>query len=103
MVHVVSTSLIVFSAAITILETLPALHSHSYSRGGGEGFDPGRVWFGIETALVAMFTVEYIARALAWSTDWRRFLGWFGCELPCSACKVLVNLTLYDNSVLCDH
>lgn len=42
LVHIATTSLIVFSAAVTVLETIPALHSRE-----------GRVWFGIETALVS--------------------------------------------------
>ncbi|KZV99977.1 voltage-gated potassium channel [Exidia glandulosa HHB12029] len=65
-IHFVTTFLIVFSALVTILETLPIFHSRG-----------DRVWFGIETSLVALFTVEYVARVLAWSTSWSSFLGWF--------------------------
>ncbi|THH09104.1 hypothetical protein EW145_g2253 [Phellinidium pouzarii] len=64
-VHVAITSLILFSAVVTVLETIPAFHSTSPS-----------VWFGIETGLVALFTVEYIARALAWSSSWTLLMGW---------------------------
>lgn len=65
-IHLATTFLIIFSALVTILETLPMFHSRG-----------DRVWFGIETSLVALFTVEYIARVLAWSTSWSSFLGWF--------------------------
>ncbi|KAG8924171.1 hypothetical protein FRC02_010610 [Tulasnella sp. 418] len=66
-VHVASTGLICFSAFITILETLPPFHK-----------TPTSVWFGIETALVVIFTVEYICRALAHSETWREYFRWSG-------------------------
>ncbi|KIP08581.1 hypothetical protein PHLGIDRAFT_104059 [Phlebiopsis gigantea 11061_1 CR5-6] len=66
LVHVVTTSLIVISAAVTILETIPSSHYIS-----------GSVWFGLETSLVALFTVEYIARAVAHSYTWSNFAKWF--------------------------
>ncbi|KAG8949520.1 hypothetical protein FRC04_008453 [Tulasnella sp. 424] len=66
-IHVTSTALIVFSAFITILETLPAFHA-----------TPSYVWFGIETSLVVLFTVEYIGRLLAHSESWSELLGWAG-------------------------
>ncbi|THH14913.1 hypothetical protein EW146_g5479 [Bondarzewia mesenterica] len=47
LIHVSTTTLIVFSALVTILETVPAFHSIS-----------GSIWFGLETSLVALFTVE---------------------------------------------
>ncbi|EJD48332.1 voltage-gated potassium channel [Auricularia subglabra TFB-10046 SS5] len=65
-VHVATTALIIFSALVTILETLPMFHTRG-----------DRVWFGMETSLVALFTVEYIARVLAWSSSWSAFFGWF--------------------------
>ncbi|KAJ7074164.1 hypothetical protein C8F01DRAFT_1099454 [Mycena amicta] len=34
------------------------------------------VWFGLETSLVAMFTMEYIARCLAWSGTWMSLVRW---------------------------
>ncbi len=69
LVHVVVTALIVFSALITILETVPgALRSL-----------PGGVWFGLETGLVALFTVEYVARCAATSYSWSGLFGWVGC------------------------
>jgi hypothetical protein len=65
LVHFASTSLIVFSAIVTILETVPSFHSIS-----------PRVWFGLETSLVLLFTVEYAARAVAWSSSWISLVKW---------------------------
>ncbi|KAH9991133.1 hypothetical protein BJV77DRAFT_554733 [Russula vinacea] len=64
LVHVLVTVVIVFSALVTILETVPgALHSL-----------PGGLWFGLETSLVALFTVEYVARCAATSYSWSGLL-----------------------------
>jgi hypothetical protein len=69
LVHVLVTVLIVFSALVTVLETVPgALHSL-----------PGGLWFGLETSLVALFTVEYVARCAATSYSWSGLFGWVGC------------------------
>ena len=69
LVHVLVTVVIVFSALVTILETVPgALHSL-----------PGGLWFGLETSLVALFTVEYVARCAATSYSWSGLFGWVGC------------------------
>lgn len=68
-IHVASTTAIVFSACVTILETLPPFHA-----------TPTHVWFGIETSLVVLFTVEYIARLLAHSETWGDLFRWCGCE-----------------------
>ncbi|KAJ7775034.1 hypothetical protein B0H16DRAFT_1362395 [Mycena metata] len=65
LVHILVTFLVVLSAIVTVLETVPAFHSIQTS-----------VWFGLETSLVALFTIEYIARCLAWSGTWRSLLGW---------------------------
>ncbi|KAG1724285.1 hypothetical protein EDD22DRAFT_933740 [Suillus occidentalis] len=65
LVHLASTSLIVFSAIVTILETVPSFHSIS-----------PRVWFGLETSLVLLFTVEYSARSVAWSSSWISLAKW---------------------------
>ncbi|KAI6030617.1 hypothetical protein F5J12DRAFT_801813 [Pisolithus orientalis] len=65
LVHFASTSLIVFSAIVTILETVPSFHTIS-----------PRVWFGLETSLVALFTVEYSARLFAWSSSWITLVKW---------------------------
>jgi potassium voltage-gated channel Shal-related subfamily D member 2 len=67
LIHILTTSLILLSALVTILETVPALRGVS---GGGQ------IWFGIETSLVAIFTVEYIARCVAWSSTWLGLLKW---------------------------
>ncbi|KAF9546671.1 voltage-gated potassium channel [Agrocybe pediades] len=64
-IHMLTTFLIVFSAFITVLETVPAVHSISM-----------RVWFGVETSVVALFTVEYITRCLAWSSTWSTLFSW---------------------------
>ncbi|KAF8956806.1 hypothetical protein BDZ97DRAFT_1847600 [Flammula alnicola] len=63
--HMFLTFLIVFSAFITVIETVPAVHSIST-----------KVWFGVETSVVALFTVEYIARCLAWSYSWSSLFQW---------------------------
>ncbi|KAJ7164776.1 hypothetical protein C8R43DRAFT_1122653 [Mycena crocata] len=65
LVHVLMTALIVVSAIVTVLETVPAFHSIKTS-----------VWFGLETSLVALFTIEYIARCLAWSGSWMSLFRW---------------------------
>ncbi|KAI0754725.1 voltage-gated potassium channel [Daedaleopsis nitida] len=67
LVHFFITFLIAFSAVITVLETVPAFHSIS-----------GSFWFGLETTLVVLFTIEYIGRCLAHTTSWRRFFKWIG-------------------------
>jgi hypothetical protein len=69
LVHVLVTALIVFSALVTILETVP----------GTLRSLPGGIWFGLETSLVALFTVEYIARCAATSYSWSGLFGWVGC------------------------
>ncbi|OSX59638.1 hypothetical protein POSPLADRAFT_1048138 [Postia placenta MAD-698-R-SB12] len=66
-VHVLTTSLIVISAVVTVLETIPSFHSI-----------PPQIWFGLETALVVLFTVEYVARCVAHSADLWTFFRWFG-------------------------
>jgi hypothetical protein len=68
LVHVLVTALITFSALVTILETVPVFHSL-----------PGGIWFGIETSLVALFTVEYVARCAATSYSWSALFAWVGC------------------------
>jgi len=68
LVHVLVTGLIAFSALVTILETVPAFHSL-----------PVGIWFGLETSLVALFTVEYVARCAATSYSWSALFAWVGC------------------------
>ncbi|TRM57876.1 hypothetical protein BD626DRAFT_464267 [Schizophyllum amplum] len=65
LMHVFITALIVFSALVTVLETVPAFHSVGPA-----------VWFGLESALVALFTAEYVARCVAHSTTWRGLMKW---------------------------
>lgn len=69
LVHIFTTFLIILSAVITVLETVPAVRSIS-----------GRVWFGLETSVVALFTVEYIARWVAWSNTWSSLFSWVFCK-----------------------
>ncbi|KAB5594261.1 Potassium voltage-gated channel family protein [Ceratobasidium theobromae] len=70
-IHFFSTFLIAFSACVTTLETLPSLRSSSE-----------RVWFGIETALVALFTLEYAARCFAHSETWIQLWNWATSFFP---------------------
>lgn len=67
-IHFTTTSLIVISALVTVLETVPAFHYISPA-----------TWFGLETSLVALFTVEYVARSVAWSYSWSSLARWVGC------------------------
>ncbi|KAF8625611.1 hypothetical protein AX17_006797 [Amanita inopinata Kibby_2008] len=64
-IHMFTTFLILVSAVVTVLETVPAFHSI-----------PARIWFGLETSVVALFTIEYIARCVAWSSTWISLLRW---------------------------
>ncbi|KAI5895554.1 voltage-gated potassium channel [Schizophyllum commune H4-8] len=66
LMHVFITALIAVSAVVTVLETVPEFHSISPA-----------VWFGVESALVALFTIEYVARCVAHSTTWRTAVRWF--------------------------
>ena len=68
-VHFFTTSLIVVSAIVTILETVPSFHSI-----------PGGIRFGLETTLVVLFTIEYVGRCIAHGTSWKRFFTWVTCE-----------------------
>ena len=74
--HVFITSLIIISALVTVLETVPTFRKISNA-----------VWFGFETTLVALFTMEYIARSLAWSGSWRLYLRWTTCK-SCPPCTI---------------
>lgn len=65
LIHCLMTVLILLSALVTILETVPAFHSISAS-----------VWFGVETSLVALFTIEYVLRCYAWSDTWTSLFKW---------------------------
>jgi hypothetical protein len=48
---------------------VPAVHSIST-----------RVWFGLETSIVALFTMEYASRCVAWSNTWSSLLYWMFCK-----------------------
>lgn len=64
-IHCLMTALILISAIVTILETVPAFHSM-----------PSSLWFGVETSLVALFTIEYVLRCYAWSDTWTSLFKW---------------------------
>lgn len=68
--HLTTNAIIVLSAILTILETLPFFHAVNSS-----------IWFGLETVIVALFTVEYVARSFAWgfgegNGGWKRWSKW---------------------------
>ncbi|EJU02494.1 voltage-gated potassium channel [Dacryopinax primogenitus] len=65
LVHFLSNSLIILSACLTVLETLPVFRRA-----------PTSVWFGLETGLVTVFTAEYFARVAAHSESWGMLLRW---------------------------
>ncbi|KAL7422184.1 hypothetical protein Q5752_002830 [Cryptotrichosporon argae] len=66
-IHMVVTGAIVFSAILTTLSTLPSFH-----------VDPSsiRALFGLDTTLVVLFTVEYLARTVAHSDSWAHYYNW---------------------------
>jgi hypothetical protein len=68
LVYILTTGLIILSAIVTVTETVESLHYVS-----------PRLWFGLETSLVALFTVEYTARCVAWSGSWKSLLKWIIC------------------------
>lgn len=71
--HCMGLKLILCSAILTVLETLPFFHTVNTA-----------LWFGLETAVVVIFTVEYIARSAAWGFGerhggWKRWWNWATC------------------------
>ncbi|WWC85281.1 uncharacterized protein L201_000143 [Kwoniella dendrophila CBS 6074] len=66
-IHIGVTGTIIFSAILTTLSTLPAFHT-----------DPGstRALFGLDTFIVILFTIEYLARSLAHSDSWTMYYNW---------------------------
>lgn len=92
LIHIFTTSLIVVSAVVTVLETVPAFHSI-----------PGGVWFGLETTLVVLFTIEYIARCIAHATSWTRFFKWVVCEYQSQCHDVHLSSWCCPRSILRDH
>ena len=70
-IHLMVNALILLSALLTVMETLPFFHHVSSA-----------VWFGLETTIVVCFTFEYFARVIAWSESYAIFWGWFSCGWP---------------------
>ncbi|WRT66932.1 uncharacterized protein IL334_003897 [Kwoniella shivajii] len=66
-IHIGVTGTIIFSAILTTLSTMPAFHT-----------DPAatRALFGLDTFIVILFTVEYLARSFAHSDGWRMYYNW---------------------------
>ncbi|CDH48680.1 hypothetical protein RO3G_09031 [Lichtheimia corymbifera JMRC:FSU:9682] len=64
--NVIVSMLIVLSAVMTTIETIPTFRSA----------ESNKVWFHLETAMVALFTLEYLLRVFAHS-DSLRMLGRF--------------------------
>ncbi|PIA18309.1 voltage-gated potassium channel [Coemansia reversa NRRL 1564] len=60
-INVVVTFMIIFSAVLTTVETIPAL------RKGRE-----QLWLGFEVAIVAIFTVEFVLRFLGHTDTWQQ-------------------------------
>ncbi|PVG01555.1 voltage-gated potassium channel [Serendipita vermifera] len=68
--HLITNTIIVLSAFLTILETIPAFHAVDSS-----------LWFGLETGIVVLFSVEYGARSIGWgfgesNGGWKRWWKW---------------------------
>lgn len=85
--HIASTSLILFSALVTICETIPTFRATSPSIWFGEHVILISPWHssnfvipGIESSIVVLFTIEYLARAVAWSVSWSVFWRWALCK-----------------------
>ncbi|EOR00870.1 Potassium voltage-gated channel protein Shal [Wallemia ichthyophaga EXF-994] len=64
-IHICVTLLIVIAALLTILETIPSFRAID-----------SRIWFGFETAIVVIFTIEYFARIAAHSDSWSMLWRW---------------------------
>jgi potassium voltage-gated channel Shal-related subfamily D protein 2 len=61
------------SALLTTLSTLPSFHT-----------DPShiRALFGLDTTIVVLFTIEYLARTLAHSDSWTMYYNWATSFFP---------------------
>ncbi|ORY25736.1 hypothetical protein BCR39DRAFT_471139 [Naematelia encephala] len=66
-VHAIVTGAILFSALLTTLSTLPSFHTDRNSV---------RALFGLDTTLVVLFTIEYLARSFAHSDSWSQYYKW---------------------------
>lgn len=93
MLHMVVTGLILTSAVVTVLETVPTLHAISND-----------AWFGMETTLVALFTIEYVARCVAWSGSWFSLLKWqtsfFGIIDLLSVAPYYIEILLHQDTTI---
>ncbi|KAI7872337.1 hypothetical protein BDF14DRAFT_1752300 [Spinellus fusiger] len=70
--NVVVSLLIVLSAVMTTLETIPAFRSA----------DSDRLWFHLEVAMVSLFSLEYILRIFAHSDSLKMIKHFFLCKAP---------------------
>ncbi|KAI9476246.1 MAG: hypothetical protein EXX96DRAFT_485437 [Benjaminiella poitrasii] len=68
--NVIVSFLIVFSAVTTTIETIPSFRSAKSNR----------VWFQLESAMVALFTLEYLLRMFAHSDSFRMLRKFFLCN-----------------------
>ncbi|WWD10372.1 hypothetical protein V865_008507 [Kwoniella europaea PYCC6329] len=66
-IHIAVTGTIIFSAILTTLSTMPAFHTDPPST---------RALFGLDTFIVILFTIEYLARSLAHSDSWSMYYNW---------------------------
>ncbi|KAI9006610.1 hypothetical protein CLU79DRAFT_779931 [Phycomyces nitens] len=66
-INVIVSLLIVLSAVMTTLETIPAFRSE----------DSNRLWFHLEVAMVSLFTLEYLLRVFAHSDSFRMIKNFF--------------------------
>ncbi|KAK8869982.1 hypothetical protein IAR55_000552 [Kwoniella newhampshirensis] len=66
-VHILVTGIILFSAILTTLSTMPAFHTDAAST---------RILFGLDTFIVILFTIEYFARSLAHCDSWPQYYTW---------------------------
>ncbi|KAI7901239.1 uncharacterized protein BX663DRAFT_457420 [Cokeromyces recurvatus] len=69
--NVIVSFLIVFSAVTTTIETIPSFRSAKSNR----------VWFQLESAMVALFTLEYLLRMFAHSDSFRMLKKFFTSPL----------------------
>ncbi|ODN73502.1 hypothetical protein L202_08005 [Cryptococcus amylolentus CBS 6039] len=65
--HVLVTGAILFSAILTTLSTMPAFHTEPLII---------KALFGLDTTIVVLFTIEYIARSLAHTDSWTHYYSW---------------------------
>ncbi|KAI8996939.1 hypothetical protein BDB01DRAFT_840509 [Pilobolus umbonatus] len=68
--NVVVSFLIVFSAVTTTIETIPSFRST----------ESNKVWFHLESAMVSLFTLEYLLRMFAHSDSFRLLKTFFLCK-----------------------